>query len=85
MVGQVKNIGNGTAKDVSIIFTYYDVNGNAIGSDATGIYADILQRGQKSPFLEFRDVKETPNMAYYGIALSWYIPMEHNNILKMLR
>ena len=72
LVGQVKNIGNGTAKDVSIIFTYYDVNGNAIGSDTAEIYADILQPGQKSPFLQFRDVKETPNMAYYEIALSWY-------------
>lgn len=72
LIGQVKNIGNGTAEDVSIIFTYYDINGNAIGSDAAGIYADVLNPGQKSPFLEFRIVKETPNMAYYEIALSWY-------------
>jgi hypothetical protein len=72
LFGQVKNIGNGTAEDISIIFTYYDVNSNAIGNDDTGIYADILHPGQKSPFQEWRNVENTPDMAYYEIALSWY-------------
>ncbi len=70
--GQVKNIGNGTAEDVSIIFTYYDNSGNAIGNDNTRIYADILQPGQKSSFLGWREISKTPEMAYYEIALSWY-------------
>ena len=70
--GQVKNVGNGTAEDVNIIFTYYDTNGNAIGNDNTGIYANILNSGQKSSFLGWRDVTKTPDMAYYEIALSWY-------------
>jgi hypothetical protein len=70
--GQVKNIGNGTAEDVSIIFTYYDNNGNAIGNDNTRIYADILQPGQKSSFSGWREVSKTPDMAYYDISLSWY-------------
>ncbi|HSF49565.1 MAG TPA: hypothetical protein VLA74_02290 [Nitrososphaeraceae archaeon] len=72
LFGQVKNVGNGTAEDVSIIFTYYDINSNAIGNDDTGIYADILHPGQKSPFQEWRNVEKTPDMAYYEIALSWY-------------
>jgi hypothetical protein len=70
--GQVKNIGNGTAEDVSIIFTYYDNNGNAIGNDNTRIYADILQPGQKSSFLGWREVSKTIDMTYYDISLSWY-------------
>ena len=70
--GQVKNVGNGTAEDVQIIFTYYDINGNAIGNDNTGIYANILNSGQKSSFLGWRDVTKTNDMAYYEIALSWY-------------
>ena len=70
--GQVKNVGNGTAEDVQIIFTYYDTNGNAIGNDNTGIYANILNPGQKSSFLTWRDVTKTNDMAYYEIALSWY-------------
>ena len=70
--GQVKNIGNGTAEDVSIIFTYYDNSGNAIGNDHTGIYAQILNPGQKSSFLGLREVSKSPDMAYYDISLSWY-------------
>ena len=72
LFGQVKNIGNGTAEDISIIFTYYDPDGNAIGNDYAEIYADILQPGQKSSFSIVRDVTKTPAMAYYEIALSWY-------------
>ena len=70
--GQVKNIGNGTAEDVSIIFTYYDNSGNAIGNDNTGIYAQILNPDQKSSFLGLREVSKSPDMAYYDISLSWY-------------
>ena len=70
--GQVKNIGNGTAEDVSIIFTYYDNSGNAIGNDNTRIYADILNPGQKSSFQGWREISKTPDMAYYDISLSWY-------------
>jgi hypothetical protein len=70
--GQVKNIGNGTTEDVSIIFTYYDNSGNAIGNDNTRIYADMLNPAQKSSFLGWREVSKTPDMAYYDVSLSWY-------------
>ena len=70
--GQVKNIGNGISEDVSIIFTYYDNSGNAIGNDNTGIYAQILNPGQKSSFLGLREISKSPDMAYYDISLSWY-------------
>jgi hypothetical protein len=72
LIGQVKNIGNGTAEDVSIIFTYYDSNGNVIENNSVRTYADILHPNQKSSFYNFRDVTKTPDMAYYEIALSWY-------------
>jgi hypothetical protein len=72
LFGQVKNVGNGTAEDVSIIFTYYDIDGNAIGNNYAEIYANILKPGQKSSFSIVRDVILTPGMAYYEIALSWY-------------
>ena len=70
--GQVKNIGNGTAEDVSLIFTYYDMSGNALGNDNTRLYADILHPGQKSSFMTWREVSKTSDMAYYDISLSWY-------------
>jgi hypothetical protein len=72
LFGQVKNVGNGTAEDVSIVFTYYDSSGNAIGNDYANINANILNTGQKSSFSQFRDVTKTSDMAYYEIALSWY-------------
>ena len=74
LFGQVKNVGNGTAEDVTVIFTYYDANGNAIGNDDTGIYANILKPGQKSAFLDFRHKLKTQDMTYYEISLSWYNP-----------
>jgi hypothetical protein len=72
LIGQVKNVGNGTAEDVSIIFTYYDSNGNVIENNSVKTYADILHPGQKSSFYNFRDITKTPDMTYYEIALSWY-------------
>lgn len=35
IVGQVKNIGNGIAESVEIIFTYYDTDGDIVGTDNT--------------------------------------------------
>src|SRR5215207_2340401 len=39
IVGQVKNIGNGTAELIKIIFTFYDSNENMVGTDFA--YIDI--------------------------------------------
>jgi hypothetical protein len=33
IAGQIKNVGNGTAESVQIIFSYYDKKGELIGSD----------------------------------------------------
>ena len=39
IVGQVKNVGNGTAKDIRIAYSYYDQNNDILGSEI--IYLDI--------------------------------------------
>jgi len=75
LVGQVKNIGNGTAQSIQIIFTYYDNNGDVIGTDGVYIDTEKLNPGQKAPFLEFRDNNSTSSeMAYYEIGLKWNNP-----------
>lgn len=74
IVGQVKNIGNGTAESVKIIFTYYDFNDDVIGTDFTYIDADKLDSDQKAPFSEFRKKSGLSQMANYEIALSWRNP-----------
>jgi hypothetical protein len=74
IIGQVKNIGNGTAESIKTIFTFYNNNGNLVGTDST--YTDIekLNPGQKSPFSNMIDKREIVNGAYYEISLSWDNP-----------
>ena len=48
--GQVKNIGNGTAESIKITFTFYDSNGNMVGTHYTYIDVEKLNPGQKAPF-----------------------------------
>ncbi|HET9807687.1 MAG TPA: hypothetical protein VFP49_12340 [Nitrososphaeraceae archaeon] len=54
-----KKIGDCIAESIEIIFTYYDINGNAIGKDNIGIYANTLNPGQKSSFLRCRYITKT--------------------------
>src|SRR5574339_611390 len=71
IVGQVKNIGNGTANSVQTIFTYYDKTGEVIGSDSAHVNQDTLKPGQKSPFSEMVDEETGDDMKAYEISLSW--------------
>ena len=72
--GQVKNIGNGTAESIQTIFTFYDSNGNMVGTDYTYIDLDKLNPGQKAPFSLMLDKTEIQNGAQYELSLSWYNP-----------
>ena len=69
--GQVMNVGNGTAESIQAIFTYYDKNGNVIGSDFTYANQDFLKPGQKSPFSQMVDEEIGDDMEAYEISLSW--------------
>ena len=70
--GQVKNIGNGTAESIKITFTFYDSNGNMVGTHYTYIDVEKLNPGQKAPFSITIDKTEIQNRAQYEISLSWY-------------
>ncbi len=70
-VGQVKNIGNGIAESVEIIFTYYDTNGDIVGTDNTYVNIQKLNPGQKAPFSQFMDRNTTIGMTNYEIAIKW--------------
>ena len=71
IVGQVKNIGNRIAESVEIIFTYYDTNGNIVGTDNTYVNIQKLNPGQKAPFSQFMDRNTTIGMTNYEIAIKW--------------
>ena len=71
IVGQVKNIGNGIAESVEIIFTYYDTNGDIVGTDNTYVNIQKLNPGQKAPFSQFMDRNTTIGMTNYEIAIKW--------------
>ncbi len=69
--GRVMNVGNGTAESIQLIFTYYDKNGNVIGSDYTYANQDNLKPGQKSPFNQMVNEEIGDDTEAYEISLSW--------------
>lgn len=71
IVGQIKNIGNGIAESVEIIFTYYDTNEDIVGTDNTYVNIQKLNPGQKAPFSQFMDRNTTIGMTNYEIAIKW--------------
>ena len=71
IAGQIKNVGNGTAESIQIIFTYYDKKGEVIGSDYVYADQDILKPGQKSPFSQMVDEETGDDIKAYEISLSW--------------
>ena len=50
IIGQVLNIGNGSAEFVQISFNLFSKKGDLIGTDVTYPEQDILNPGQKSSF-----------------------------------
>jgi hypothetical protein len=71
IAGQIKNVGNGTAESVQIIFSYYDKKGELIGSDYVYADQDTLKSGQKSPFSQYVDEETGDDIEAYEISLSW--------------
>ena len=71
IAGQVKNVGNGTAESVQVIFTYYDEDSNVIGSDYAYSEQDVLKPGQKAPFSLYVDEETGDDMEAYEVSLSW--------------
>lgn len=71
IAGQLKNVGNGTAESIQIIFTYYDKKGEVIGSDYVYANQDFLKLGQKSPFNQMVDEETGDDIEAYEVSLSW--------------
>jgi hypothetical protein len=71
IVGQVMNVGNGTAEYVQVIFTYYDKRGEILGSGFTYANQNTLKPGQKSPFNMIVDEETGDDMEAYEVSLSW--------------
>lgn len=71
IVGEVKNIGNETAKSVRIGLTAYDDSGDVIGTDSTYSTADTLNSGQKSSFNLLSSKDNFDGMKYYELSLQW--------------
>ena len=71
IAGQIKNVGNGTAENIQVIFTYYDKKEEVIGSDYTYANQDTLKPGQKSPFSQYVDEETGDDIKAYEVSLSW--------------
>ena len=74
LIGQVKNIGNGSATSIEIGVTVYDKNGDVIGTDSGYAKADTLKPGQKSTFTIMAKSDNFKGMESYELSLEWQGP-----------
>jgi hypothetical protein len=72
--GQVKNIGNSTAKSVVVTLTTYDKNKGIIGTQYTYPHARTLKPDHKSTFKMTVSIDNFKGMQYYEISLEWKKP-----------
>jgi hypothetical protein len=74
IIGQVLNIGNGSAEFVQISFNLFSKKGDLIGTDFTYAEQDILKPGQKSSFNMFIDEEIGDKMKAFEVSLTWNNP-----------
>jgi hypothetical protein len=74
IIGQVKNVGNGTAEFVKISFTLFDKKGELIGTEHTFADPHTLKPGQKSTFKNFIDEKTGDKVKAFEVSLTWKNP-----------
>jgi hypothetical protein len=75
IVGQVKNVGNGTAKDIRIAYSYYNQNNDILGSEIIYLGISNLMAGQQVSFSNYiTDELVLDRMTHYQLGLTWYDP-----------
>jgi hypothetical protein len=74
IIGQVKNVGNGTAEFVQINFNLFNKKGELIGTEYTFADPDTLRPGQKSPFNMYIDEKTGDKVKAFEVSLTWNNP-----------
>jgi hypothetical protein len=74
IIGQVKNVGNGTAEFVQLNFNLFNKKGELIGTEYTFADPDTLKRGQKAPFNMFIDEKTGDKVKAFEVSLTWNNP-----------
>lgn len=70
IIGQVKNVGNGTAEFVQINFNLFNKKGELIGTEYTFADPDTLRPGQKSPFNMYIDEKTGDKVKAFEVSLT---------------
>jgi hypothetical protein len=71
IVGEVKNIGNGSATSIEVIANLYDKNGDLLNTENTYTKADTLLPNQKSSFEILDYSEEFEGMDSYNLSLKW--------------
>ena len=74
IIGQVKNVGNGTAEFVQLNFNLFNKKGELIGTEFTYSDPDTLKPGQKSPFNMYIDEKTGDKVKAFEVSLTWNNP-----------
>lgn len=71
LVGQIKNIGNDTAKWISIHLTVYDKTGGVVATEMAPSDIADLKPSQKSTFTFFDSGDTFKDMDHYELSLEW--------------
>ena len=75
-IGQVQNNIDKNVEYVQIIATFYDQNGEMIGSKSTYSEPSDLKPNMKAPFEMFLDDDVAKDLSFYDITLTWRHPGE---------
>jgi hypothetical protein len=71
LIGQVQNNIDKNVEYVQIIATFYDQNGEMIGSKSTYSEPSDLKPTMKAPFEMFLDEDIASDLSFYDITLTW--------------
>lgn len=74
LIGQVQNTNDKDVELVQIIATYYDANGEMIGSGTTFTQPTALKPNMKSPFEILLDADIANEIKAYDITITWRQP-----------
>jgi len=71
--GEIKNVKDFALENIQLNATFYDINGNLIGTSSGSPYVQLLRPGEKSAFdiSVVRGAGTLSNYSYYTISKTW--------------
>ena len=87
VVGEIKNIGTGTANYVKVIATFYDEAGKVVAAEFTFSDPSDIEPGQKAPFEILLSDERASYVAFYELtaeSTQYAIVPEFHSVIALL-